>query len=365
MRKILSDKLYLSLIGVIMVLIFAVAYVFAQVLDQPLTSRPVEVKVELAQTGGLFEGSAVTYRGIKVGKVREIVPSDDGVVATVAITSGTDIPKSSLAKVRSLSPVGEQYLDFQPADMKGPFLKDGSVIKASAVDLPQTLGNMAITLNKLIEQIEPKKVEIILNEVATGLSGAERDLQSLVEDGSSLLQKFDENWPVTERLLRNGNVLLRIGSDNSANILQIATNSKLFAAWLKRYDPQLFRLLAKAPGQLEEMRKVIQDARETLPQLLDPAITLSDVMAAHDPHIRELLVQFPRGFNALAGAIRNGAGHLDVIMQRTETCNYPTAERSPRATSRRALQDQGRCSKSSPISQRGAQWAPGPVPVPR
>src|SRR5260364_65424 len=120
--KILGNKLYLSLIGIILVLVFAVAYVFAAVLDQPLTSRPVEVKVELAQTGGLFEGSAVTYRGIKVGKVRSIVPdAETGVVATFAVTSGTEIPKDSIAKVRSLSPVGEQYLDFQPKKDGGPF----------------------------------------------------------------------------------------------------------------------------------------------------------------------------------------------------------------------------------------------------
>ena len=70
-------------------------------------------------------------------------------------------------------------------------------------------------------------------------------------------------------------------------------------------------------------------------------------------------------FNALAGAITDGAGHLDVIMQRTETCDYPTPQRSPRATTRRPLQDKGHCSRGLAFSQRGAQWAPGPVPVPR
>ena len=71
LRGILSDRLYLSAVGIVAVFLVAVAYLFAAVLDQPLTSRPVNVEVELEQTGGLFEGSAVTYRGIKVGKVTE------------------------------------------------------------------------------------------------------------------------------------------------------------------------------------------------------------------------------------------------------------------------------------------------------
>ena len=359
----MERKFVLSGGGILLALVMCVFYIFGSVLKTPLLEDAPTVTVEMPRTGGLFEGSQATFRGVRVGKVTKLDLGKDGVEATVKLAGGTRIPKDSAVQVRSLSPVGEQYLDFQPTDMEGPYLEDGSVIQASAVDLPQTLGNMAITLNELIEQIEPRKVERILQEVATGLGGAERDLQSLVEDGSALLEKFDQNWPVTERLLRNGNVLLRIGSDNSANLIEIASNSKVFAAWLRRYDPTLFRLLSRAPGQLEELRKVVRDARDTLPQLLDPAITLSDVFAAHDPHVRELLVQFPRGFNALAGAIRNGAGHLDVIMQRTETCDYPTAQRSPRATTRRPLQDDGRCSKGLVYSQRGAQWAPGPVPV--
>ncbi len=359
----MERKFLLSGGGIALALVLCVFYIFGSVLKTPLLQDAPTVKVEMPRTGGLFEGSQATFRGVRVGKVTALDLGKDGVEATVELSGGTEIPADSRVQVRSLSPVGEQYLDFQPADEKGPYLEDGSVIRASAVDLPQTLGNMAITLNELIDQVQPRKVAVVLDEVAAGLGGAERDLQTLVQDGSELLTRFDQNWPVTERLLRNGNTLLRIGTDNSANILRIARNSKLFAAWLRRYDPKLFRLLDRAPGQLEELRRVVRDARETLPQLLDPAITLSDVMAAHDPHIRELLVQFPRGFNALAGAISNGAGHLDVIMQRTETCKYPTTERSPRTTTRRPIQDEGHCPKGLVYSQRGAQWAPGPVPV--
>jgi phospholipid/cholesterol/gamma-HCH transport system substrate-binding protein len=361
----MERKFILSGGGILLALALSVFYIFGAVLKTPLLEDSPTVTVEMPRTGGLFKGSQVTFRGVRVGKVTNLDLGRNGVEATIKLGGGTKIPADSKAQVRSLSPVGEQYLDFQPDDMKGPYLRDGSRVKASAVDLPQTLGNLAITLNELIEQIEPKKVEIVLKEVAEGVSGAERDLQTLVKDGSALLQKLDQSWPVTERLLRNGNVLLRIGADGSTDILRIARNSKAFAAWLRSYDPQLFRLLDRAPGQLEQLRRVVRDARDTLPQLLDPAITLSDVMAAHDPHIRELLVQFPRGFNALAGAITNGAGHLDVIMQRTETCDYPTPQRSPRATTRRPLQDKGHCSRGLAFSQRGAQWAPGPVPVPR
>ncbi len=354
-------KFILSGTGIALALVLCVFYIFAEVLKTPLLEEAPTLQVELTRTGGLFEGSLATFRGVRVGKVRSIDLSDDGITATVELTGGTQIPKDSRVKVRSLSPVGEQYIDFQPRSAGEPYFSDGDTVKASSVDLPLTLGKLSITLNELIEQIDPDQVSTVLNEVSTGIGGVEQDMRTLVRDGSRLLRTLDRNWPVARRLLRNGNTLLRIGADNTSELIAIARNSKVFAAWLRRFDPTLFRLLDRAPGQIEQFRLLVRDAAEQLPKLLDPTVTLVDVLAAREPHLRELLVQFPRGFSALAGAMRNGSGQLDVIAQRTKTCNYPTKQRSPRNTTRRPLPDKGKCSRSQPLSQRGAQWAPGPV----
>ena len=357
----MNRRYLLSGIGIATALVLCVFYIFAAVLKAPLLEDAPVITVSMDRSGGLFEGSLATYRGVRVGKVTALDLKDDGVVATVRLSADQKVPRNSEVKVRSLSPVGEQYLDFRPRSEKGPYLEDGDDIPASAIDLPQTLGAMAITLNELIEQVDPDKVEVVLNELSTGLAGSEDDLEALVADGSELLADLDEHWPVTERLLHNGRTLLRVGADHAPDLVRLAHSSKLFAAWLRANDPLLFRMLDRAPGQIDELRALVKDASETLPQLLDPSVTLTDVLAARDPHIRELLIQFPRGFQTLAGAIRNGTAHLDAILQRTKTCSYPTSERSPRDTTYRALQDGGHCSRSLTYSQRGAQWAPSPL----
>ena len=135
----MERKFILSGGGITLALVLCVFYIFGAVLKTPLLEDAPTIKVEMPRTGGLFKGSQATFRGVRVGKVTNLDLSKDGVEATVKLAGGTEIPADSKVQVRSLSPVGEQYLDFQPDDMKGPFLKDGSVIKASAVDLPQTL----------------------------------------------------------------------------------------------------------------------------------------------------------------------------------------------------------------------------------
>ena len=82
--------------------------------------RGLTVTATLPSSGGLFEGSEVTYRGVKVGKVAAMRTSRDGVELELALEEGTRVPADSPMFVHNLSAVGEQYLDFEPADDEAP-----------------------------------------------------------------------------------------------------------------------------------------------------------------------------------------------------------------------------------------------------
>jgi len=359
--KILGNKLYLSLIGIILVLVFAVAYVFSAVLDQPLTSRPVEVKVELAQTGGLFEGSAVTYRGVKVGKVRTIVPAENGVLATVAITSGTDIPKDSLAKVRSLSPVGEQYLDFQPKKAGGPFLASGDVVPAESTDLPKSLSSTVVAVNNVLRQIDDKKLRTVLSELSTGLKGTGEDLGQILDQGTAILETLDAVWPETDRVISSSGTVLGIATDNADSLRQLARSSKQFAQFLREYDPELRRMLKRGPGQINELVKLIKDANEVLPGFLATGVSFTDVFRSYEPHLRALLQNYGPGLRSVLAKVKDGELRIQIIAKSDPRCGYGTSRLDPRVNERRALQKDGRCSASFDTLQRGAANAPGPV----
>jgi len=359
--KILGNKLYLSLIGIIIILVVTVAYIFAAVLDQPLTSRPVQVKVELAQTGGLFEGSSVTYRGVKVGKVTEITPAKNGVVATVSITTGTDIPKKSIAKVRSLSPVGEQYLDFQPETPKGPFLADGEVIPAESTDLPKSLSSTVIAVNKVLRQIDDKKLKIVLDELSTGLQGTGADLGHILDQGTALLETLDEVWPETDRLITNSEPVLGIATDNADSLRTLARSAKQFARFLRDYDPELRDILKRGPGQLKELVKLVKDADEVLPGFLDTGVSFTDIFMSYEPHLRALLKNYQPGLKALLSNVRGGELRIALIADEDPRCDYSNSRQAPYVNKRRALQKNGSCPASFSTLQRGAAHAPGPV----
>ena len=90
--------------------------------------RGLTVHATLPTSGGLFEGSEVTYRGVKIGKVSKMTATRDGVTLDLALEEGTKLPKDSPMYVHNLSAVGEQYLDFEPPDDKGPYAEDGDTL---------------------------------------------------------------------------------------------------------------------------------------------------------------------------------------------------------------------------------------------
>jgi phospholipid/cholesterol/gamma-HCH transport system substrate-binding protein len=357
----LRDRLWQSLIGVLLVLVLTLAYLFGSVLDKPLLRGTTSVRVELAATGGLFEGSAVTYRGVKVGKVTSIDLSADGVVATVGLTSKDRIPVKSVAKVRSLSPVGEQYLDFQPETSSGPFLEDGSVVPASATDIPKTLASTVISVNKLLGQIDDDQLHTLLSELATGLAGTGQDVGKLVDQGAELLAELDRLWPETDRLIDNASPVLDIGPSKADDIRRLASSSRRFAAFLKDYDPELRKTLEDAPGQIKQLQALVADADAELPEFLAPAVRFSDLFVSYAPHLGGILATYAPGLGVLGQAIRGGQLLIEGIPQRSTRCDYGTPRRNPKDPDRRPLVTTGHCAGSEEHLQRGAAHAPGPV----
>jgi virulence factor Mce-like protein len=112
------------------------------------------VTLELPASGGLYRLSNVTYRGVQIGTVTNVDVTDDKhVEATLSLNTSPRVPSALTAQVRSISAVGEQYVDLQPHGDSGPYLQNGSVIPLSDTVIPQQVGPMLDQLNALVGSI--------------------------------------------------------------------------------------------------------------------------------------------------------------------------------------------------------------------
>ena len=150
----------------------------------------IAVTMELPRTGGLYQFSNVTYRGVQIGRVTDVRATRGGAEATLSLASSPKIPADLEARVLSVSAVGEQYVDLLPRTGGGPYLHNGSVIAAKNITVPQKVGPMLDQVSALLDSIPKEKLGQLLEETFKGLNGSGDDLAALLDSSSVVARDF-------------------------------------------------------------------------------------------------------------------------------------------------------------------------------
>ena len=169
-----------SLVLLVVVSVALAAYLGIGILKLKPFADTETVTVEMASSGGLLPRSRVLYNGIEVGHVTDIAVRPDGLRATLSIDDGYDIPADAEVTVANLSLVGEQYVDFSSTRATGPYLRDGAVLSRNVIT-QATVGETLTNLQRLVGQIDPKRLLSIANTINAGYIGREDDITKLGE----------------------------------------------------------------------------------------------------------------------------------------------------------------------------------------
>lgn len=362
MRRAIPLKHKLGATAMAAVLLLTLVHLYTNVLGGSVGRRPVHVDVALKETGGLFEGSGVAYRGVRVGSVARIDLAGDGVRADVSLNPGTQVPANTRAVVRTLSPAGEQFLDLQPRRDGAPYLADGDRIAATETSIPTSVADTLAAIDSLMGQVDADNLRTVMSELNVAFSDPD-DLGRVITSGSELLTTFDAAWPETLRTLRNSHTVLRTGADTADDFRSFATSARSLTAWLKGYDPKLRSTLEDTPGQLAELQRFADDMVKALPPLLRDFADLTGIFASHDPHLREMLIQFPLGLDGLVGAFAGGRMQTNMLVSDGDVCSYGVEDSNPQLdqSERQPLDPDRSCPASFSGQQRGSAHAPGPT----
>src|SRR6201998_893105 len=123
-----------------------------------------QLKADLPASGGLYPTANVTYRGITIGKVTDVEPTEHGAQATMSIASQYKIPLDASANVHSVSAVGEQYLDLVSQGNPGRFLSPGQTITKATV--PAAIGPALDAANRGLAVLPKEKISQLLAETS-------------------------------------------------------------------------------------------------------------------------------------------------------------------------------------------------------
>ncbi len=259
------------------------------------------VTMELPEGGGLYRFSNVTVRGVQVGKVTELELTPSGPRAKLSLQTSPKIPADLSAEVRSVSAVGEQYVDLRPRSDSGPYLGEGSVIRAADVTVPQKVGPMLDQISALLGSIPKDRIADLLDETSQALDGADFDLGSLIDSSATLTDALKTNADTVSTLTDDSVPLLDAQAQTADSLRQWARNLAGVTRQIDENDAAVRHILDVGPGAADEAARLLRDVRPTLPVLLANLTTVGQIAVTYRPGVEQLLVLFPPYIAALQG----------------------------------------------------------------
>jgi phospholipid/cholesterol/gamma-HCH transport system substrate-binding protein len=334
------------------------------------------VVAHFRDSGGMYAGGLVSYRGVRVGQVHKLVLTRDGVDAYLDIDRGWDdkIPADTLAVVGNRSAVGEQYVDLQPRTDEGPYLHDGSQIATADTRTPLPTQKLLADLSTTVESVNKKSLSTTVRELGTAFAGTGPDLQRIIDTGTAFIDEANRNFDVTTALIRNSNTVLHGQIASADAIRSFARDLKLFSGTLVGHDRDLRRVIDNGSVTATQLRTFLDDNKVHLASLLNNLVTTGDIVVQHLPGLRQVLVLYPYvvegGFTVVSKSPETGLydAHFGLVLTNDPpVCHngyQSTDTRPPQDGSNRPMNVDAHCAEpASQSDARGAQHAPSNRPA--
>lgn len=326
--------------------------------------RGFTVEAQLPDSGGLYTGSEVTYRGVRVGEVSSMRPTRRGVDVTLALEEGSEVPADSAVFVHNGSAVGEQYLDFAPDEDSAPYLRQGDVVRAGKESLPTSEERLLLDLDTFVGSVDRKNLRTVIGELGTMFRDTGRPMQRMIDGGDRFVTEARANQAQTIDLLEQGRTVLRTQREQGSNIRAFAADLADVTDTLRGSDADLRRTVEGGQGAARQVDALLRGVEPTMPVLLSNLVTVNQVVTTRLPAVEQLLVTYPRiissGFTGTPG---DGYGHVqlqfdgDPAACRAGYLSPDEWRPSSDLTDRRPYYA-AHCASGPPYNMRGTKYAP-------
>ena len=373
----ISKQTKVQLLVFVLITLIGVSYVGARYarLDRLIMDESYEVVAHFSESGGIFSGAEVSYRGVTIGQVKKMELTDKGVDVILDIENDFDnIPKETKAVVANRSAVGEQFVDLQPQTKKKPFLIGGSEIPLDMTETPIETTKFLTDISNTVESVNKQSLTTAVNELGQAFKGTGRDLSTIVDTSNSFIEAANANFDITTALLEESNTVLQTQIDKSSAIKSFSRDLSLFSDTLVTSDADLRRVIDNGSETATQLRTFLEQNKVDLGQLINNLVTTGEVTGKHLAGTEMVLVVYPY---VVAGGYtvvdkdkqtKRYNAHFGIIMeQEPPVCRrgYNAKQRDPNTErGNKAMDESARCAEPAGQSNaRGAQNAPKRAPA--
>lgn len=168
-----------------------------------------------------------------------------------------------------------------PRSDSAPYLGDGSVIAARDTSIPRPVGPMLERLSAWVKSIPKDKLGQLL-ETFTAFNGAGYDLESMLDSSSKLSHDASAIVDHTRTLVDDGRPFLDAQAQTSDQTRRWAHNLAGFTDQMVQDDAQFRQLLHTGPGFAQEVSRLFDQVKPTLPLFLANLTTIGQIGVTYD-----------------------------------------------------------------------------------
>ncbi|TDC91813.1 MCE family protein [Saccharopolyspora aridisoli] len=273
----------------------------------------------------------VGYRDVEIGKVRSIDLGDGTAVATLGIDDDVRVPARVSAGIRSKSAIGEQSVNLTPSGDGPPWLEPGDRI-TDTTSLPRT-DELITSLDDLAASIPHEELNVVLDELTTGLRGKDPQVTTLLENTRTVLHQAGLNLEPTVGLIAELGLFLRTQRDIAPETRSTLGDLASFSEQLRPSDGDLRGVLARTPPAAEELIGLQDRLIPALPQLLADLDATGQVVRTQLPGVSQTLVLYPAMTAALQRVVQQPGAAPTRASATPSTARRPAARGTRRCRS--------------------------------
>lgn len=231
---------------------------------------------------------------MEVGRVESVHLTDSGVVASLSLRSGIDIPSDLRAEVHSQSAIGEQYVELLPRSSSARPLRDGDVIALQDTSVPRDINTLLDSLKTGLQAVPRANLRTVVDESYAAVGGLGPELTKIVQGGTDLSIEARENLDPLLALLDNAKPVLDSQTQSSGAIQDWAAHLATVTRELQTHDSDVAVVIDRTAPALAEARQLVDRLQPTIPILMANLLSVGKVGLAYHNDLEQILVLLPQ-----------------------------------------------------------------------
>ncbi|MDV3129321.1 MCE family protein [Mycobacterium sp. 21AC1] len=221
-----AKRSHVRIAAAILAAIVLAAVVFTYLSYTAAFTNTDTVTVTSHRAGLVMERDAkVKYRGIQIGKVKNIEYAGDEAKLTLSIDSNEMryIPSNATVRIAGNTIFGAKSVEFQPPDQpKETSLRPGATFAAKDVQLE--VNTLFQTLSDVLNKIDPVSLNATFTALGEGLRGHGDDLGAGLAGLNYYLQQLNPKLPTLQEDFAKAAVVSNIYGDAGPDLAKVIEN---------------------------------------------------------------------------------------------------------------------------------------------